>query len=321
MFRRHSDSARGERSTNVAGLLVLLAITAVAAAAQGEDAEKAVRAWTPSLSLGFSVFNQDSSGIITSSFTDNFGTGRSDRMLTSTFNGDVALHTPALGTGVLAPRIFMRAGFQIPLSDTFTSQKIARTLSAPQNPDGTADYNQVCPDARDAVPNPGTCQISADILTTLKANWRAGVGLDFTLPWGDRHVSIRPAIDYFGQAIEGTGNITRTQKVPSKTIRDTVSDSSSTAVFHGLGPSLDFDIDVARAGPLSLQIFLTTSFYWILGSTSTSFDASGTRACNGNAEFCAPYLAQPPVTGSFTAEVGDFVAEGGAGLRIVWTGK
>lgn len=330
MFRRHSDSARGERSTHVAGFLTLLAITAVAAAAQGEDAGKTVRGWTPSLSVGFSIFNQDSGGEIESGYTDDFGTGRSDRMLTSTFNTELTLLTPALGTSAVEPRFFVRAGFQVPLSDTFTAQKIARTLTGPTRETTplpfTPDFFEVCPDATFApVGGPvisGTCQINGEIAITVNVNWRAGLGMEFTIPWGDRHFSIRPSLDYFGQSVEANGSNSRIQKPGQPSIRDTVSVNSGTQIMHGIGPSLEFDLDVARAGPVTLEIFLTTSFYWLLGSNEFGFEGSGVRTCSApGTPICSPEVVNYVPTGTFSAEVGDFVAEGGAGLRIVWTGK
>lgn len=329
MFRRHSETSWGERSPHVAGTLILLAVTAFAGAAQGESTEKVKQGWTPSLALGFSVFNQDSGGTIESDYTDNFGTGRSDRMLTSTFNTDVTLLTPALGTSAVEPRLFMRAGIQVPLSDTFTAQKIARTLtgvtiqSAP-DPE-TPDFFQVCPDATFApVGGPvinGTCQINGEVAITVNLNWRVGLGMEFMIPWGERHFSIRPSIDYFGQSVEANGSNSRIQKPGQPEIRDMVSVNSGTEIMHGIGPTLEFDLDVAQAGPVTLEVFLTTSFYWLLGSNEFGFDGSGTRTCSApGTPICSPSVVNYVPTGSFTAEVGDFVAEGGAGLRIVWTG-
>ncbi|NRA08663.1 MAG: hypothetical protein HRU02_10930, partial [Myxococcales bacterium] len=62
--------------------------------------------------------------------------------------------------------------------------------------------------------------------------------------------------------------------------------------------------------------------YWLLGSNEFGFEGSGVRTCSApGTPVCSPEVVNYVPTGTFSAEVGDFVAEGGAGLRIVWTGR
>ena len=82
--------------------------------------------------------------------------------------------------------------------------------------------------------------------------------------------------------------------------------SSGTRHLEGIGPSLQLAINVLESTPFALSAFLETRFYWILSGDKIS--ASGASDLH------------PDDLTTFTVEPGTFVAQGGAGLRLIWKG-
>ena len=133
--------------------------------------------------------------------------------------------------------------------------------------------------------------------------------MELTLPFFQRLMRLRPAIDYYREALEFSGNAFRfsSPAFPEPPYTDSISVSSGTRHLQGLGPSLQLAINVLESGSLALNVFLETRFYWIL--TGNKISSSGASELN------------PEKSTTFFVEPDDFVAQGGAGLRLVWQGN
>ncbi|HEY5657595.1 MAG TPA: hypothetical protein VIY27_07370 [Myxococcota bacterium] len=135
-------------------------------------------------------------------------------------------------------------------------------------------------------------------------NWRAGLGVEIALPIGGRAFRLQPSVDYFGQSLQFDGEVTRVNKDFFGTPLQSFSVSgSSSEIVHSLGPRLTLDIEAARVGSFALNVFLESQFYWVLSEREFAFGGQS-----------------PDGTADFRVKLRPLLAQGGAGLRIVWRG-
>jgi hypothetical protein len=288
---------------------VAAAITANTALAQVEESE--LRSWEPALSLGFDVQNQSFTAKVDSS--DLFklvpASTSSTTVLSSLFRFDGALYTPTLLEGAGAPRLLVHGGVQIPLSGDFALLRANEEfifIGADPSPD------EACPKGELVDGNTvGTCDHASSISLDNNVNWYLGLGVEFTLPIAERQFKLRPSIDYFGQSLRFDGTAARRDRadgagsVPEGTVlREPTVSASTDELTHAVGPRLTLDVDVARVGSFSLNVFVEAQIYWILSDRTYAF--SGSNADGDTADF--------------VVEADPLVAQGGAGLRIVWRG-
>jgi len=282
------------------------------AAAASAEGDAVVERWTPTLSVGFDVQNQSVDAETETNNLTNVGGSASTTILSSLFRFDGALYSPSLVASGGTPRLFAHAGAQIPLS---AEQAILReneeflpVLGGSGDPSDPTNVN--CPTTEEipgSVP-PATYTSCDHIAATdliYDINWYAGLGVEFTLPVSQRRFKIRPSIDYFGQPLEFRANATRADRggENSEVLRRISITGSASETVHAVGPRLTFDIEAARVGAFSLNIFLETQFYWILSDRDIAF--SGTS--NG-------------ASADFRVKLDPLIAQGGGGLRIVWNG-
>jgi hypothetical protein len=265
--------------------------------------------WLPSLALGFDVHRQvfDVSG--TSDL--GFSSSDSETVITSLFSIDGALSTPPLAEGFGSPRLFGQASAQIPLSDEFTILRSVVSFppeGRPNQPPPILEPEE-CPDLGGPL-NKRACDQSLESILTLNWSWSAGLGAEFTLPFLDRDFKIRTSVNYFGQSLDFAGSAKRDDRAGGtqgrngaivETLR--ISGASASKTLHAIGPELGFSGEVARTGPLSLNVFAEARFYWLLNGGDIRYSTS-------SADGIASFVADPK----------SLVAQGGAGLRITWEG-
>jgi hypothetical protein len=303
---------RETRFCGVAASIAFYAIalgpaTRVAGAESDADRDELDR-WLPSLALSFDVHHQS----FDVSATSDLGYSANDttNVLTSVFAVDGAISTPALAEGFGAPRLFVQAGVQIPISDEQTILRVAESFPPP-NSMGVLDPLTIanCPDLG-GVPTKTSCDQSLSSTLTFNVNWSAGLGAEFTLPTPSRSFKIRTAIEYFGQSLDFDGDAKRDDRTSTATMKGSIVDTltiagaSASETFHAIGPRLSFAGEVGRVGPLSFAVFAETRLYWLLNADDIQF---GVTTADGSS--------------SFVVDPDPLVAQGGAGLRITWVGS
>ena len=273
--------------------VVSAVVTAVASgvAAQAPDGDP--HGWEPTLSVGFDVQNQGFETDVDSSL--GVSGSESNTVISSLFRFDTALYTPTLVEPGGAPRLLIHAGAQIPLSAEHALLRLNREFLV-----GGPDTGQSCPigGAVLACDHAGTTDLIYDL------NWYAGLGVEFTLPLGRRQFKLRPSVDYFGQSLGFEGSVARVDRNFQGGVVDRFSVSASTSeIVHAVGPRITFDVETARVGAFSFNVFLETQLYWILSERDIYF---GGQNADGTADF---HVKLRPL-----------IAQGGAGLRVVWHG-
>jgi hypothetical protein len=141
----------------------------------------------------------------------------------------------------------------------------------------------------------------------VNAYWQAGIGFDFIIPFDQRQFRIRPSLDYVGQSVDVEGVATRTLRGASNVDLpggNRIGASSDDKIIHGLGPRIQIDVEVAKNDEFTVSLFVESGFYWMLSDRSVRF--SSTDAAGESA--------------TFKVKLDDFAPQGGAGIRIAWTG-
>jgi hypothetical protein len=288
------------------------------ASAQSADEEE-LSSWLPSLGISFDVHTQnfDISGSSDLGYADQ----QTENVLTSVFSVDAGVSTPTLLEGFGAPRIFVQAGIQAPLSDEFAGLSSVASFppfSAPPMP-GIPSTEEACPATGDVI-DTGTpplvtlvsCDQTLNSTLTYNFSWSAGIGAEFTLPTPSRAFKIRTAVEYFGQSFDFEGDAQRDDRAGGsspltngrivQTLR--IEGAKTSKTLHSIGPRITVAGEVGRAGPLSFAVFAETRLYWLLNDGDITY---GAMTPDGNS--------------SFVAEPDSLVAQGGAGLRITWVGS
>ncbi len=314
-MRRETRVSRAATAA-VLGAIALCTAAATAGAEPWGD-ENELESWVPYLGISFDVHTQsfDFSGSSDLGYSDK----QTENVVTSVFSVDGGISTPTLFEGFGAPRIFVQAGIQAPLSDDFAA--LSSVTSFP--PAGTQDpipgvptTEEACPETGVFIGDPPNEKVSCD--QTLKAtltynfSWSAGLGAEFTLPTPSRGFKIRTAVEYFGQSFDFDGDAQRDDRVGGASpltngaIAETfrIEGAKTSKTLHAIGPRITVSGEVGRAGPLSFGVFAETRLYWLLNDGDISY---GTSSPDGES--------------SFVAEPDSLVAQGGAGLRITWVGS
>ena len=359
MTRKTEGSARprwqpAPRFAHAGGLVSLLA---AATAAWGESAESAntesaktargESAWVPTIRLGFNVVSQDLDATTQSVqlepnpnlrpwapvFRDDGSEGTLRNLF---FDGEFGLIAPAFYEGGLAPRLFAYAGGEVPFTDTFDA---LRSVTARRQPLTAGFCGGSSISAGGFRPDAFSCTVQSRNQVTVDGFWYAGLGVDITLPFFGRSVHLRPSLGYFGQRWRAFGQIESaiTSFSTTEVTDQMVTGSGSKQIAHGLGPALEMGIEVARVGPVSIDVYLETRFAWMLWGDRQVHFASSQSSCTLTVmdevqpecryygdpppDETNPNLATPDISGDFSTGLGRFVAQGGAGLRFRWTGS
>lgn len=323
------------RATRISHAVAVIALGAIALGAVAESAraeshteDEELASWLPILGISFDVHTQsfDVSGHsdLTGSSDPGYTRTQTENVVTSVLSVDVGVMTPALMEGFGAPRLFVQAGIQAPLSDEFAGLR-SNTSFPPigvDTPAGQLPTPEACPGLGDmvTVPGPGgdpvdatiaACNHELDSTLTMNFNWSAGIGAEFTIPTPSRSFKIRTALEYFGQSWDFKGKALRQDRVLSGPLTIgqigrsvELGGASTSKTIHALGPRVTFVGEVGRAGPLSFGVFAEARFYWLLNGKDIKYSTS-------NADGTASFVADPD----------PLIAQGGAGLRITWVGS
>jgi hypothetical protein len=104
----------------------------------------------------------------------------------------------------------------------------------------------------------------------------AGAGLSITIDTEWRRIRIKPSFEYLLEGIEVGGLVHRaTIEDPSVPIFNfIVISGNQNEYFHGLGPGLEIEADVARTGPLLVALLASGSVYRIIGDRDVEFSST-----------------------------------------------
>ena len=101
----------------------------------------------------------------------------------------------------------------------------------------------------------------------------AGLGVAFTVDFGRLRMRIKPSVEYLRETLDITGIVNRAVKLrfapPAEGLdnfRLISLTSSTTEVYHGVGPGLELEADTVRAGPFMMSIYLAGQVYSIFGN-------------------------------------------------------
>lgn len=314
----------------------LLTLSIAVPSAHGSEPTPAkADAWLPSATVGFglqhSSYQMSADAMLgdlaeLDSFRQNTSSGSSDN-LASLFMIDVGLASPVLVESVGSMRLVFQTGFQIPMSNDYP------ILNDPTSyPPGTKgaprpETTEHCPlDAVDQAtelrvpPRRSSCDWNFGITMNLKTNFVASLGLDFTLPVGNREFHIRPSIEYLGQYLEFTGKASRTDRaldedqaqqsslagVPYATY--TLDQALSTQWLSAIGPRLTMEVDTARVGSLGLTLSIDGRLYWYTDPKPIDFSQVKSSG--------------PGSTGqaNFSIRPDPFIFQITAGFKLAWQG-
>lgn len=316
------------RETRFCGAVASIVLSAIAlgaaaavAGAESDADEDELHSWLPSMALSFDVHHQ--SFDVNGSSDLGYSAKDSTNVLTSVFSFDGAISTPALAEGFGSPRLFVQAGFQIPISDEHTIMRNAKSFPPPDEFDEPDDDTlKNCPDL--GGPDDKTsCDQSLSSNVTFNVNWSVGLGAEFTLPTPSRGFKIRTAIEYFGQSLDFDGKAKRDDRTSILAAKGriietlTISGASTSETFHAIGPRLSLSGEVGRVGPLSLAVFAETRFYWLLNGGNIKYGGTGTTITDSD----GMVTHDPGGSSAFVVDPDSFIAQGGAGFRITWVGS
>lgn len=255
-------------------------------------------AWMPSFGISVGVHNQSISGD-TSATSGDFPREDGDSLITEFFQFQGKLHTPlAVGRNDWL-RVFLVAGFQIPLAEGLISERIDSDFDR-----GQAGFTDNCPDMVPTSETVTSCSLRVRNRVSIDAMWHAGFGLDFTLPLDMNQFHIQPALEYYGLAAQTVGEFRRTSA--SSAVNDFIEQSNTVGdpeIFHGISPSLTFLVDVYENGPWRWSMFLQGRAVFMLDEpdleANTSLGANDVR---------------------FVSGMDDLIIQGAGGIQLQWTG-
>lgn len=145
----------------------------------------------------------------------------------------------------------------------------------------------------------------------------AGIGIALEVPVFDRIVRIKPSVEYFSYEVEASGIVNRAVAIESagsnpdelSDFRRILLEYKRTKRFHGIGPGLEIESDVARVGPFVTSVYATGRLYSILGGRQIDQVAFNDSASD-------PQAQRENVRSS--TEVDRWAYRAGVGLRLHW---
>lgn len=188
-----------------------------------------------------------------------------DTLLAATVGGSVELMTPRLFAAAGRPRLFAHADFAAAFA-------FERTVAGEGSP---GEFG--------LAPTMGIFNLPEQVVTGQGSRTRAeiqpfvlsaGLGVAFTLDIGHRRIRIKPSVEYLRETLDITGIVNRAVKIDNPAppaegldnFRLISLTSSTTEVYHGVGPGLEFEADALRAGPFMLSLFVAGQAYSIFGN-------------------------------------------------------
>jgi hypothetical protein len=263
------------------------------AAAREEQAKDETKRWVPAFSVYSGVLMQNAEGKISSTpLAPERGvlffpldcpdwpvgvrdpvrcpTNGDDLMVAPFVGGSIELMTPGLTSLPGRPRLFVHgdAAASFAFTRDVAKEGIPGEFEAPTSPTGESFQIE-----ESAILGQGS-RLSAEVKPLLLS---AGAGVAFTLDAWERRLRIKPSVEYLREEIEVTGVMHRAvAKIPSP--QNDLEDFDLIALsgskkqsFHGIGPGLEIEADVAGAGPFMLTVYLAGQAYAFLGDLEMEF--------------------------------------------------
>jgi len=335
-------ASRSDRNAaSLAQLLILLiAFVSGSVANAADDGEAATEeepparqerreaGWSPAGSFSFGVITQSISGD-TSSDTIDYPQQTGDSYISEYFQFEAKLYTPLQLDIPTKPRLYLTAGVQVPLASELIAERIDQELinrygegvNTPganllENPDDSAFIEQEFLDnclqnasAPGTVTNPfsriESCALRIRNKVTVNATWQAGLGVEFSIPVADTVLRLRPALEYFGMAVQTEGEFVRTNSGATlDDVEEQISAVGDPEFFHAVAPSIAIGVDVLEDGPWRWSMFVQGRGMWFMNRPNLAAQAALSATNNIN----------------FSSSLDNVAWQVGGGFQVQWTG-
>lgn len=154
----------------------------------------------------------------------------------------------------------------------------------------------------------------------------ASIGVAIPFRIAHRQLRIKPSFSWINYELEASAFVSDancpTNRCTDTTsvfgifrpglMRETTLSAGSTSRFNGIGPGVDLEMDVARAGPLATSLFMGARAYYILGERKIQFSAS---------ESFDDAIGMDTAVGEFEVEVQEWMYRAHLGIRFQWVGN
>lgn len=302
------------------GICALLTVVlgGSAIAAEGARSEWQDDRWVPSVALSLGFTTQEIAGTVESKRTvigfDIFDVRPSDqsqKYLNAIHVGGLfELQSPAIDIPYVHPRIF----FGGEVYDVSSQARAIAREGDPQDeiiePEGSNPFTTLELLGRGS-------QTTVDLDNI---QFGAHIGVSFPVQLGDWRVSFKPSARYLNQELQFSGIISEGRRgpdpqvavprsIPTNTILLTGSENVD---LHALGPGLEIEIEAGGIQSLAASVFISGGAYRVLSDTSVRFSTTG-RDSDGT-----PFTTY---TGTWTADIDDWLYRANVGMRIKWTGS
>ena len=222
--------------------------------------------------------------------------------------------TPACSDHWGRPRLFAHAG----VGGNFAFEKDVAKAGAP----GTLEL----PDEGLLVPPVGEPGVVSGQGSTTSVQPRhllvsAGGGIAFSFDAWGRRFRIKPSAEYLREEVEVTGVVSGATiddpgKLPPNPRDPTFNffngSGSERQVFHGIGPGLEAEVDVARNGSLIVSVLVSGGAYRILGDRTVEFSAPLVQTGSGST------IVSPPHTATWKYKKDPWSYRAHVGIRLRW---
>ncbi len=244
-----------------------------ASAAEPTEVDESTR-WVPSLAITSGLIADGSRGQVSSTVRPGaFGSGS---QLAPWLGGSLEIMSPAWASSRAGrPRAFIHAG----LAANFGFE---RDLAKEGSPGGF-----IAPTIP-GIANDDLVQGQGSTTSAQPAGFQAtaGAGVAFTLDTSWRRIRIKPSVEYLLEQIDVRGRVHRARvndpAIPSYDLFAIT--GIETEYFHGIGPGLEIEADISRAGPFVVALLASGGAYYVLGDRYVGFSAVDATATE-NATF------------------------------------
>jgi hypothetical protein len=268
--------------------------------------------WVPSLAITSGILVEDAEASVVSTVRDP-ASGK-DTLIGPLVSGSLELMAPAWGDHWGRPRLFAHAG----VGGNFAFERDVAKEGAP----GTLEL----PDEGLLVPPVGEPGVVSGQGSTTSVQPRhllvsAGGGIAFSFDAWGRRFRIKPSVEYLREEVEVTGVVSGSTiddpgKLPPNPRDPTFNffngSGSERQVFHGIGPGLEAEVDVARNGSLIVSVLVSGGAYRILGDRTVEFSAPLVQTGSGST------IVSPPHTATWKYKKDPWSYRAHVGIRLRW---
>jgi len=231
-------------------------------------------------------------------------------------SGSLELMAPALSDHWGRPRLFAHAGVGGNFALEYDVAKAGNPGTLEEPPPGFV---------KPPVDQPGLVsgQGSTTSVQPRELLVSAGGGIAFSFDAWGRRFRIKPSAEYLREEVEVTGVVSGalvdyqgTPTTPPGLDPPTYNlfngSGSERQVFHGIGPGLELEADVARSGPLVWSVLVSGGAYRILGDRTVEFSAPLVQTGTGDTIF------DPPHTATWKYQKDPWSYRAHVGIRLRW---